>query len=196
MNPRQASLAAASPALPVEQITRAIFMVRGEKVMLDRELAMLYGVETRVLNQAVRRNRERFPADFLFELSREEIRRLADLRADDFRHSKAAFAFTEQGVAMLSGVLSSPRAIQVNIAIMRTFVQLRRMLESNEGLARKLAALEQKYDAQFKGVFDAIRELMQRTEPDPKRPREIGFHTLLANGKGPNARTRPRKNLP
>jgi len=196
MNPRQTLLPSPSPALPSEQITRAIFVVRGEKVMLDRDLAVLYGVETRVLNQAVRRNRERFPADFLFELSREEIRHLAGLREDDFRHSKAAFAFTEQGVAMLSGVLSSPRAILVNITIMRTFVQLRRWLSSHEELSRKLNALERKYDVQFKSVFDAIRELMKRTEPALKPRREIGFHTMLADGRKLKIRSRPRRDLP
>jgi hypothetical protein len=145
--------------------------------MLDRDLAALYGVATRVLNQAVRRNRDRFPEDFLFELSRDEIRALASLREDDtFRHSKAAFAFTEQGVAMLSSVLRSDRAAQVNVAIMRTFVQLRRILASHADLARKLEALEKKYDAKFRVVFDAIRELMAETK---KPRRELGFHTLM-----------------
>ena len=164
--------------------------------MLDRDLAVLYDVETRVLNQAVRRNRERFPADFLFELSREEIRQLSELRADDFRHSKAAFAFTEQGVAMLSGILSSPRAIQVNIAIMRTFVELRRWLSTHEQLSRKLESLERKYDVQFKTVFDAIRELMKRTEPARKPKREIGFHTLLIPDKQSKSKSRSRKSSP
>lgn len=182
--------------LPVEPIKRAIFMVRGEKAMLDRDLAVLYGVETRVLNQAVRRNRERFPADFLFELSREEIRQLSDLRADDFRHSKAAFGFTEQGVAMLSGILNSPRAIQVNIAIMRTFVELRRWLSSHAELSRKLDALEGRYDAQFKSVFDAIRELMKRTDPPRKPKREIGFHTLLNPSQPSKPKSRSRKLSP
>lgn len=143
-------------SLPMERIARFIYLARGEKVMLDRDLAELYAVETRVLNQAVRRNRNRFPDDFLFELSRDEIRALAGLREDtEFRHSKAAFAFTEQGVAMLSSVLRSERAAQVNIAIMRAFVQLRQMLGTNADLARKLKTLESKYDAQFRVVFDA-----------------------------------------
>ena len=177
MKARPPSLIPALVSLPVERIARFIFLSRGEKVLLDRDLAVLYGVETRALNQAVRRNRNRFPDDFLFELSRVEIRALAELREDSqFRHSKAAFAFTEQGVAMLSSVLRSDRAAQVNVAIMRTFVELRRMLASHADLARKLEALEQKYDKKFRVVFDAIRELMS----EKKKPRrEIGFHTLM-----------------
>lgn len=164
-------------SLPVERVARHIFLARGEKVLLDRDLARLYGVETRALNQAVRRNRARFPADFLFELSRDEIRSVATLREDGkIRHSKAVFAFTEQGVAMLSSVLRSDRAAQVNVAIMRTFVQLRRMLASHADLAQKLEAMEQKYDKQFSVVFDAIRALMAEEE---KPRREIGFHTLI-----------------
>lgn len=177
MKPAVKALAPPGVFLPPERIARCIYFARGERVMLDRDLAVLYGVATRVLNQAVRRNRDRFPEDFLFELSREEIRALASLREDDaFRHSKAAFAFTEQGVAMLSSVLRSERAAQVNIAIMRTFVHMRRILASHDDLARKLEALERKYDAKFRVVFDAIRELMaEKREPR----REIGFHTLM-----------------
>jgi hypothetical protein len=177
MKARPPSLIPALVSLPVERIARFIVLSRGEKVLLDRDLAVLYGVETRALNQAVRRNRNRFPDDFLFELSRVEIRALAELREDSqFRHSKAAFAFTEQGVAMLSSVLRSDRAAQVNVAIMRTFVELRRMLASHTDLARKLETLERKYDKKFRVVFDAIRELMS----EKKKPsREIGFHTLL-----------------
>ncbi len=168
---------AAAASLPVERVARIIFLARGEKVLVDRDLAALYGVETRTLNQAVRRNRDRFPADFLFELSRDEIRALADLREDgQIRHSKAVFAFTEQGVAMLSSVLRSERAAQVNVAIMRTFVQLRRILASHADLAQKLEAMEKKYDKQFSAVFDAIRALMAE---DEKPKREIGFHTLM-----------------
>jgi hypothetical protein len=164
-------------SLPVERVARSIFMARGEKVLLDRDLAVLYGVETRALNQAVRRNLNRFPPDFLFELSRDEIRALATLREDGkIRHSKAVFAFTEQGVAMLSSVLRSDRAAQVNVAIMRTFVQLRRILATHADLARKLEALERKYDKRFRAVFDAIRALMS----EKKAPRrEIGFHAAM-----------------
>lgn len=158
------------------QVERRIFLVRGQKVMLDFDLAELYGVETRALKQAVRRNRDRFPPDFMFELSAAQIQDLVSQTVIPTRGKLGGatpMAFTEQGVAMLSSVLRSPRALKVNIAIMRTFVRLREMLLSHADLARKLAALENKYDAQFKVVFDAIRELMQ--PPTPPR-REIGFH--------------------
>ena len=163
-------------AVPVEQIERSIIFVRGHKVMLDAHLAELYGVETRMLLQAVSRNQKRFPEDFMFQLSEEEY---GALRSQIVISKKGRggrryrpYVFTEQGVAMLSSVLRSKRAIQVNVEIMRAFVRLRRMLASNEELARKLAALEKKYDAQFRVVFDAIRELM--SPPSPKR-RGIGF---------------------
>ena len=162
--------------LELAKIGRRIFLVRGQKVMLDFDLAELYGVETRALKQAVRRNLDRFPADFMFELSTAEIKTLVSQTVIPTRGKLGGatpMAFTEQGVAMLSSVLRSPRAVQVNIAIMRTFVRLREMLLSNAELARKLAALENKYDAQFKVVFDAIRELM--LPPEPPR-RKIGFH--------------------
>ena len=169
---------ASEPSLvPVERIERAILLIRGKKVMLDADLASLYGVETRVLVQAVRRNLGRFPEDFMFQLSKEEVdflrSQIVTLKRGRGQHSKyLPYAFTEQGVAMLSSVLRSPRAIQVNIEIMRAFVLLRQMLASHAELARKLDALEQKYDAQFKAVFDAIRQLM--APPEPKR-RPIGF---------------------
>ncbi len=147
--------------------------------MLDRDLAEMYGVETRALNQAVHRNGDRFPEDFVFELSRDEILRMSQIVISSrapLKFSKRVLAFTEQGVAMLSSVLRSRRAVQVNIEIMRAFVRLRQWLSSNVELARKLEALEKKYDAQFKVVFDAIRQLMADPEADPRR--EIGFHTL------------------
>jgi len=149
-------------------------MVRGFKVMLDRDLASLHGVETRVLNQAVKRNIERFPSDFMFELTREEIMRISQIViSSDLKYSKIVYAFTEQGVAMLSGILNSKRAIEVNVAIMRTFVELRNILASHEDLPRKLNELEKKYDEQFSIVFDAIRQIM--TPPiSPKK--KIGFH--------------------
>ena len=161
--------------VPMERIRQAILFVRGLKVMLDRDLAMLYGVETRALNQAVKRNRDRFPGDFMFELTREEIRNISQsvTCSSTMKHAKSVYAFTEQGVAMLSSVLNSPRAILVNIAIMRAFVQLRAILSSHADLARKLEKLEKKYDAQFRVVFDAIRQLM--TPSDPPR-KQIGFH--------------------
>lgn len=163
--------------IPVERVEQSIYLLRGHKVMLDRDLAGLYGVETRVLNQAVKRNAERFPDDFMFELTREEVMRISQIvissETPDIKYSKRVFAFTEQGVAMLAGVLKSPRAVDVNIAIMRTFVKLRRMLESSEELSRKLAELESRYDEQFRVVFEAIHELM--IPPEPKK-NPIGFH--------------------
>lgn len=170
--------------LPVEQIQQAIFVIRGERVMLDRDLAALYGVQTKALNQAVKRHKDRFPDDFMFQLTMEEARvwwserSATHLRSQNVtlkagQHIKyRPYAFTEHGILMLSSVLNSERAIQVNIEIMRAFVRLRQWLSSNVELARKLAELEQKYDRQFKVVFDAIRELM--TPPTSKR-REIGF---------------------
>lgn len=173
-----------SSLIPIERIERRILLLRGQKVLLDVDLAQLYQVEVRTLNQAVRRNRERFPEDFMFQVTETEAESI--LRSQ-FVISKPGpgsggrrylpLSFTEQGVAMLSSVLRSPRAVQVNIAIMRAFVQLRQLLASNADLARKLAALEDKYDAQFKVVFDAIRELM--TDDKAKRRREIGFHTAM-----------------
>jgi len=163
-----------SGLVPVERIERAIVVLRGHKVILDKDLAALYGVTTGNLNKAVGRNLERFPADFMFQLSAGEHVNLM------FRSGTSSWggtrkpprAFTEQGVAMLSSVLRSPRAVQVNIEIMRAFVRLRQMLLKNEDLAHKLAALEKKYDAQFKVVFDAIREL---TATPAKPSRRIGF---------------------
>lgn len=161
--------------MPLERIERAILVIRGHKVMLDADLAGLYGVEAKALNQAVRRNVERFPADFMFQLTAEE----ADhLRSQSVTSSSwggrryLPYAFTEQGVAMLSSVLRSPRAVLVNIEVMRAFVRLRQMLQENADLARKLVLLEKKYDTQFRAVFDAIREL---TKPPAKLKRRIGF---------------------
>jgi len=157
-----------------------ILLIRGQKVMLDRDLAMLYGVETRALNQAVRRNIERFPEDFILRLTREEIMRISQFVISSvhpgiktLKFSKNVMAFTEHGVAMLSSVLNSPRAVQVNIQIMRTFAKLRKIISQHKDLARRLDELEKNYDVKFKAVFDAIRQLMQ--SPVPKR-RPIGFH--------------------
>jgi hypothetical protein len=166
-------------ALPIlsEQVERNILLIRGHRVMLDADLAKLYGVPTKSLNQAVKRNTTRFPADFMFQLTPTETTALRS----QFVTSKnrggrqyRPYVFTEQGVAMLSSVLNSERAIQVNIAIMRAFVQLREMIGSNKGLARRLNELEKKYDSQFRVVFEAIRELMAEPEPKVKR---IGFKT-------------------
>lgn len=160
----------------MERISRAILMLRGHKVMLDADLAALYGVQTRELVQAVKRNIERFPPDFMFRLRGGEFEILRSQsvisRSGHGGRHTAPYAFTEQGVAMLSSVLRSPRAVQVNIAIMRAFVRLRQMLQSNAELAKKLDALETKYDARFTVVFQAIRELM--TPPTASRKR-IGF---------------------
>jgi hypothetical protein len=144
--------------------------------MLDADLAALYGVPVKSLNQAVKRNRDRFPVDFMFQLSPSAVRRLRSqsVTAKTGRGGRrtAPYVFTEQGVAMLSSVLRSDRAVRVNIEIMRTFVRLRQMLRANADLARKLAALERRYDQRFKVVFEAIRQLM--TPPEPAR-RPIGF---------------------
>jgi phage regulator Rha-like protein len=161
----------------VERIEQAILFMRGQKVMLDRDLAELYRVEIRALNQAVRRNSKRFPEDFMFQLTKEEDETLRSqfvtLKKGRGQHRKyLPYAFTEQGVAMLSSVLNSERAIEVNVEIMRAFVRLRKMLSSHAALARKLAALENKYDKQFKVVFDAIRALMV---PPEKSRKQIGF---------------------
>ena len=171
--------------MPSERIERAILLMRGQRVMLDADLAELYGVETKALNRAVQRNRTRFPADFMFRLTGKESEHLryqigtsslrsqiATSRAGHGGRRYSPYAFTEQGVAMLSSVLRSERAVRVNIEIMRAFVKLRELLATHKDLARKLEALEQKYDTQFKVVFDAIRQLM--TPPAPKAKR-IGF---------------------
>ena len=165
------------PAIPVtiERIEKLIYLIRGNKVILDSDLAELYGVETRVLKQAVRRNKKRFPVDFMFELTKEENSSLRSQNVILKRggHSKyLPFAFTEQGVAMLSSVLNSDRAIQVNIEIMRAFVRLREILSTHKDLKRKLLTLEKKYDEQFQIVFEAIRALMAEEE---KPKRRIGF---------------------
>jgi hypothetical protein len=161
--------------VPLGVIEQRILLIRGQKVMLSTHLADLYNVETRVLNQAVKRNISRFPEDFMFQLNTAEAERLVSQNV--IPHKKyfggtLPYAFTEHGVAMLSSVLNSERAIKVNIEIMRAFVRLRRILASHADLARKLDSLEKKYDTQFKVVFDAIHELMKT--PETKR-RPIGF---------------------
>ena len=171
-------MTAKKSVIPLERIEKWIFLVRGQKVMLDSDLAELYGVTTKALIQAIKRNIERFPADFMFQLTVEEAdllrSQIVTLKTGRGRHRKyLPYALTEQGVAMLSSVLRSKRAVRVNVEIMRAFVRLRQMLASNADLARKLAMLEKKYDTQFRVVFDAIRELMKPPEPKKKRP--IGF---------------------
>ncbi len=160
--------------IPLETIERKILLIRGQKVILDSDIALLYDIETKVLVQAIKRNIKRFPKDFMFQLTKEEI----NILSSQFVTSRwggrryPPYAFTEQGVAMLSSVLNSDRAIEVNITIMRAFVKLREMLATHKDLARKLNALENKYDSQFKIVFDAIRQLMA---PDKKGKKKIGF---------------------
>jgi ORF6N domain len=174
-----------------EELAQLVFAVRGEKVMFDVDLAKLYGVTTKALNQAMSRNKARFPKDFAFRLSPEEFDSLrsqivttsqrrpaiwSQIVTTSQRRRRAdalPFAFTEQGVAMLSSVLRSVRAVEVNIAIMRTFVQLRRLMDSNRDLARKIDALEKKYDEQFATVFAAIKQLIAPPAPSKK---QIGFH--------------------
>jgi hypothetical protein len=166
-----------SSLVPIE---RNIYLIRGLKVMLDRDLAALYGVETRVLNQAVRRNMERFPKDFLFSLTRKEVMRISQfVISSDMKFSKHVFVFTEQGVAMLSSVLNSPRAVQVNIEIMRAFVRLREVLATNRELSQRLAELERKFgthDEQIQAIFEAIRQLMAPQNPAEPPRKQIGFH--------------------
>jgi ORF6N domain len=166
-----------SAHISIDRIEQTILFIRRHRVMLDTDLAKLYGVTTKVLNQAVKRNGSRFPADFMFQLTTGETTALrSQFVTSTGRGGRQyrPYVFTEQGVAKLSSVLHSERAIQVNIAIMRAFVQLREMIGSNKGLARRLKELEKKYDSQFRVVFEAISELM--AEPEPKVER-IGFRT-------------------
>jgi len=160
--------------VPIEVIEQKILLINGRKVMLDSDLAELYSVETKALVRAVKRNNERFPHDFMVQLTKEEFENLkyhfGTSRWGGRRH--LPYAFTENGVAMLSSVLNSPKAIQVNIQIMRTFAKLREMMSSHKDLARKLNELEKKYDGQFQIVFEAIRQLID-VEAKPKR--KIGF---------------------
>ena len=177
----------------MERIEKAILFVRGERVMLDSDLAELYGVETKALNQAVKRNAGRFPADFMFRLTSTEAEALRRLRSQFVtlkrgEHRKyLPHAFTEHGALMLANVLNSERAAQTSVQVVRAFVRLRQLLSSNAELARKLESLEKKYDTQFRAVFDAIRKLMT-TEP-PKR-REIGFHVKRGEDDKPKAKRR------
>ena len=171
--------------IPAERIEKAILLVRGQKVMLDRDLAVLYGVETRALNQAVKRNRDRFPDDFMFELTRDEIRNISQsvICSSTMKHAKNAYAFTEQGVAMLSSVLHSKRAVEVNIEIMRVFVRLREMMATHKELAFKLIELQERlegHDEQIQSIFEAIRQLM--TPPERER-KKIGFEVNEAGAR-------------
>ena len=161
--------------IPIESIVNKIIVLRGEKVLLDRDLAEVYEVPTKVLNQAVKRNERRFPADFMFRLTKEEKKELVT-NCDRFQRLKHSSvlprAFTEQGVAMLSSVLNSDRAVNVNITIMRAFVKLRLMLSSHKDLIQKISELEKKYDEQFAIVFEVIQQLL---EEDAKPKKKIGY---------------------
>jgi len=157
-----------------DKIENKIYQIRGKRVMIDKDLAVLYGVETKVLNQSVKRNIRRFPADFMFSLTREEIKRMSQIVTSLKFHKKVS-VFTEQGVSMLSSVLNSEQAILVNVQIMRAFVSLRRVAMTYVGLKRKMDEMEKKYNGQFAVVFEAIRKLL---EPPPLPPkRRIGFHS-------------------
>jgi hypothetical protein len=165
-----------------ENLASLIYLLGGEKVLLSEHLAELYAVPVKVLNQAVKRNIDRFPDDFMFQLTRDEADAILRLRSQTVtlkrgEHIKyLPYAFTEQGVAMLSSMLRSPRAVEVNIAIMRTFVQLRRLMDSNRDLAKRIEALESRYDEQFATGFDAIKRLIAEDETRKGRPkRSIGF---------------------
>ncbi|MDP2642077.1 MAG: ORF6N domain-containing protein [bacterium] len=170
------------PVVSIRMIERKILLIRGEKVLIDSDLAELYGVTTRVFNQAVKRNFDRFPHDFMFQLNKQEASALRSqivtLETGRGKHRKYfPYVFTEQGVAMLSSVLNSKRAIAVNIEIMRTFVKLRELIATHADLSRKLNELEQKYDYKFKVVFDAIKALMNPPKPKYVKPKRIGFNT-------------------
>ena len=182
-----------------EQIEQAVLLIRGQRVMLDRDLAALYGVTTGNLNKAVKRNLDRFPADFMFQLTLDEAQAIAGSRfqigilkqGQNIKY--LPFVFTQEGVAMLSSVLRSPRAVQVNIAIMRAFVRLRETLALHKDLAHKLAQLERKiegHDASIRTLFDAIRQLMT---PPEKPHREIGFHVIPKDAADPGRAKAKRK---
>ena len=198
-NQKQVQEKSSDLSIPIEIIERKIYMIRGKKVMFDSDLAKLYGVATKVLNQAARRNAARFPPDFMFQLSDEEVETLrsqivtSNTQVSIIKGVKLRFqfgtskkgrggrqylpyAFTEQGVAMLSSVLRSERAVQVNIQIMRTFTRLRELLASNEMLRQKIEEVEKKYDQQFQVVFEAIKKLIEPSPEESKPKRRIGFH--------------------
>lgn len=169
-----------------EHICRCILVLRGEKVILDADLADLYGVETKALVRAMKRNLERFPDDFMFQLSRAEF---DFLRCQTGTSSQwggrryPPYAFTEHGVAMLSSVLNSPRAIHVNIQIVRTFTKLRKVLAAHEELRHRIETMEQKYDAQFRKVFDVLKAMIADNDPPAKSKTQIGYHTEAKGAK-------------
>ena len=165
--------------IPIERIQQCIYLVRKHKVMLDSDLAQLYGVETGALVRAVKRNIERFPTDFMFQLTKAEYEIFLRCQIGTSKKGRGGrrympYAFTEQGVAMLSSVLRSKRAVEVNIAIMRTFVKLREIIATNSTLRRKIEALERRYDEQFKLVFEVLSKMVMTS---PKSKSQIGYHT-------------------
>jgi len=182
---RQSLMSKALETVPVERIAHAILLIRGEKVILDADLAKLYGVTAKRLNEQVRRNRERFPEDFMFQLTKEEFANMeGEVGPTNLRSQIATsrshggrrylpYAFTEHGAIMAANVLNSEQAVRASVEVVRAFVRLRQMLSSNAEFAKKLEELERKYDRQFKVVFDAIRQLMTPLEPKRK---QIGFH--------------------
>jgi phage regulator Rha-like protein len=181
--------------VPTALISQKIFFVRGTRVMLDADLARLYGVATKNLNKAVNRNSGRFPSDFMFQISPKELQSLrfqtGTSKTGRGGRRYAPYAFTEQGVAMLSSVLRSSRAVQVNVAIMRTFVRLREMLATHEELRRKIDAMEKRYDARFQAVFETIRQMLAAPIP-AKKP--IGFHARLGVAIKPDKASKPSLN--
>ncbi len=170
-------MAKSKALIPDERIERSILLIRGQKDMLDADLAEIYGVTTKRLNEQVKRNHDRFPKDFMFQLTEKEFKRLRSQFATTnlMKRRTPPYAFTEHGAVMLASVLNSEIAVNASIQVVRAFVRLRRMLESNKALAGRLDELENKYDSQFKAVFDAIRQLMI---PPEKDQRKIGFRKL------------------
>ena len=172
---------AATTLIPTERIEKVIYLIRGQRVILDRDLAGLYGVTPKRLNEQVKRNHQRFPDDFVFQLTVDEAKEVFASRSQFATLKRgqnikyAPYAFTEHGALMAANVLNSPVAVEASVAVIRAFIRLRQMLASHVELARKLASLEKKYDAQFKVVFDAIRQLM---EPSAPKRRSIGFHAV------------------
>jgi hypothetical protein len=169
-----------SSIIPAARIERTILLIRGQKVLLDMDLARVYGVATKALNQAVKRNRERFPEDFMFRLTKAEKNQVVT-NCDHLSHLKYSptlpFAFTEHGAVMLASVLNTPVAVQASIQVVRAFVRLRQLIAAHDDLRRKIEGLEKKYDEQFAVVFDAIRQLMDDSEPEGESKPRIGYHS-------------------
>lgn len=184
--------------VPAEKIEQKIFLIRSKKVMLDKDLAELYGVTTGNLNKAVKRNTDRFPEDFMFQLNKKEFESLifhfgTSKKARKGGTRKLPYAFTEQGVAMLSSVLNSKRAVQINIQIIKTFVRMREMIISNKELRQRLDQMEEKYDKQFRIVFSALRKILTPPTEQPEPERQMGFRPNIKNLKNQSWQTTPRR---